>query len=156
MRKILIAVPVLLLSGCINDSATYYADSTQEHTLTVRRQQDYFWSETARYTLMVSRLPDCQRQTALAEMALEDTELELFSTGERQWNVRAGKRVWQVETQGCTVQGPGGAAQGTRVGIYRSDGDKMVFEAEEPAAADAGVEPAPLTEAPAAEGAAAR
>jgi hypothetical protein len=143
MRKLLTALPVLLLTGCINDSATYYADSTQEHTLTLRRQQDYFWSEEARYTLMAARMPDCQRQFALGQYPLEDAEFELYNGGDNHWSLKSGKHVWQVETQSCALLPPAGAATGTKIGVYRADGDKLVFEEEQAA-------PAPATPASAA------
>ncbi|MBB3117544.1 hypothetical protein [Pseudoduganella violacea] len=127
MRKILTALLPLLLAGCINDTATYYADSTQEHTLSVRRQQDYFWSDDARITLMAARLPDCQRQLQLTELPILDTEVELFGSGERHWSLRAGKQVWQVETESCALQ-EGGEASGQKLGVFRGDADKLVFE----------------------------
>ena len=140
MRQILFVLP-LLLAGCYNDSATYYADTSQEHTLTVRRQQDYFWSEEARYTLMATRMPDCQRQIPLAELPLEDTEVELFSGGDNHWTLRSGKQVWQVETQSCTLLGTGGEASGQKVGVYHAGADKMTFQEQAGAAAPAAPQP---------------
>jgi len=140
MRKILTLIPVLLLTGCINDSATYYADTTREHTLTVRRQQAYFWSEDARYTLMAARLPDCQRQILLGELPLEEMKFDLFSSGDNQWSLRVGKQVWQVETQGCTLVSEDGTVSGEKLGTYHAEGERMVFEPvapPEPAAAPA-------------------
>jgi hypothetical protein len=139
MRKILFVLP-LLLAGCYNDSATYYADTTQEHSLTVRRQQDYFWSEDARYTLMASRTPDCQRQIPLAELPLEDTEVELYSSGDNHWSLRSGKHVWQVETQTCALLGTGGEPAGQKVGVYHAGSEKMYFQ-EEAGAAPAAPQP---------------
>ena len=66
-RLLVASVATVLLAGCYNDSATYYVDSTQEHTLTVRRQQDYFWNEEGRFVLMARRMPDCQRRIDLAD-----------------------------------------------------------------------------------------
>jgi len=137
MRPLLIFLSPLLLAGCYNDSATFYADSSQEHTLTVRRQQEYFWSEEARYTLMASRLPECQRQIPLGDMPLEDNKVELFASGENQWSLRAGRRVWQVETTGCSLIGEGGDPVGQKLGVFRADHERMVFEAVQEAAAPA-------------------
>jgi len=147
MRKILTVVPLLLLAGCVNDSATYYADGTREHTLTVRRQQEYFWKDDAQYTLMAARLPDCQRAIPLGEMPLEDLEFELFASGDNVWSLRAGKYVWQVETQGCKLVSEGGTttATGTKLGTYVVAGKKtqMRFDAEAAPAAQA---PAPAAQ----------
>ncbi|UGQ46618.1 hypothetical protein [Massilia endophytica] len=153
MRALLIFLSPLLLAGCYNDSATFYADSTQEHTLTVRRQQDYFWSEQGRYTLMATRLPDCQRQIPLGEMPLEESKFELFAAGDNHWSLRSGSRVWQVETNGCSLTGEGGEAAGQPVGVFHAERDHMQFEASaapapaipaaEPQAAEAPAEAAP-------------
>jgi hypothetical protein len=149
MRKILTVVPLLLLlAGCVNDSATFYADGTREHTLTVRRQQEYFWKDDAQYTLMAARLPDCQRAIPLGEMPLEDLEFELFASGDNVWSLRAGKYVWQVETQGCTLLSEGGntTATGAKLGTFVAAAKKtpMRFVAEAaPAAPAAAPAPAP-------------
>jgi len=148
MRKILSALPLLLLAGCYNDSATYYADATREHTVTVRRQQEYFWSEEARYTLMATRLPDCQRAIPLDEHPLEDAEFELFAAGDNQWALRSGSRVWQFETRSCALTHAGGEAAGQKVGVYHAGSDRMYFQ-EEPEGAPAAAPPsAPAPEAP--------
>ena len=133
MRKILTVLPLFMLAGCVNDSATYFADGTREHTLTVRRQQEFFWKEDAQYTLMVARLPECQRAIALGEMPLEDLEFELFASGDNVWSLRAGKYVWQVETQGCTLMAEGGntSATGSKLGTFAANRKKkMRFDAE--------------------------
>lgn len=129
MRKLILPTPLLLslLAGCYNDSATYYADSTQEHTLTVRRQQDHFWSEEGRFILMATRQPDCQRRIDLAELPLEDTTVELFSEGDNRWSLRAGSQVWHVETESCTLVDADGPASGTKVGDFRAEIDKITF-----------------------------
>jgi len=142
MRQIFSALPLLLLAGCYNDSATYYADSSQEHTLTVRRQQDYFWSEDARYTLMAVRMPDCQRQIPLAELPIEDTDFELFAGGDNHWSLRSGKQVWQVETPTCSLVNEGGEPVGQKVGTYHAAADKMTFQEEAAPASVPGSAPA--------------
>lgn len=147
MLKILTVVPLFLLAGCVNDSATFYADGTREHTLTVRRQQEFFWKEDAQYTLMAARLPECQRAIPLGEMPLDGLEFELFASGDNVWSLRAGKYVWQVETQGCTLLAEGGntTATGTKLGTFvaESKKDRMRFDAEAtpPAAAPAAAPP---------------
>ena len=80
----------------------------------------------------------------LADMPADDVEIELLSGGDNVWTLRAGKEMWQVETQTCTqypdVKGDGGEL----IGVFRVDGKKLVFEAAvlEPVGADAAVPPA--------------
>jgi hypothetical protein len=148
MRKILLATLPLLLTACVNDSATYYADGSNNHTLSLRRQQDYFWNNDVKLTLLAARLPDCQRQIVLGEMDAEDVNFELFSDDERHWSLRSGNQVWQVETQKCTLVSETGPATGEKVGTFKLDGDRLVFEpvanvpGTSPAAAGAATPPA--------------
>ncbi|AVR94294.1 hypothetical protein [Pseudoduganella armeniaca] len=127
MRTFITALAVPLLAGCYNDSATYYVDSTQDHRLTVRRQQDYFWSEEGRFTLMAARMPACQRAIPLGELPLEDTKLELFSEGNDRWSLRAGKQVWHVDTQQCALVEDGAAAAGQKLGDFLAEIDQFTF-----------------------------
>lgn len=128
MRKILLATLPLLLTACVNDSATYYVDGTNNHTLSLRRQQDYFWTDNVRLTLLAARLPECQRQIPLGDALRDDVEMEVFASGENRWTLRSGEQVWQVETQGCSLIGETGPATGEKVGTFKLDGDKLLFE----------------------------
>ena len=129
MRKILIVLTSLMLAACVDDSASYYADSTGNHALTVHRAQKHFWSGASSVELIMQRLPDCLRRIQLDEMPADDVEIELLSGGDNVWTLRAGKEMWQVETQSCTqypdVKGDGGEL----IGVFRADGGKLVFEA---------------------------
>ncbi|SFV13570.1 hypothetical protein [Pseudoduganella namucuonensis] len=151
MRRLLLATLPLLLTACVNDSATYYVDGTNQHTLSLRRQQDYFWNDNSRITLVATRLPECQRQIPLGEMLRDEVDIEVFSGGEFQWSLRSGDQVWQVQTQSCALVGESGPVAGAKVGTFKVNADnKLLFE-EAPKApgagpAAAGAEPAPPVE----------
>jgi len=130
MRKILIVLLPLLLTACVDDSASYYADGpVGNHALTIHRMQKHFWSKQATVELIMQRLPDCLRRVELTEMPADEVEIELFSGGDNVWTLRAGQEAWQVETQTCTmypdVKGDGGEL----MGVFRADGNKFVYEA---------------------------
>src|SRR5437763_13799454 len=99
MRSPLLLLTPLLLTGCVNQSARYAIDST-DHALTVIVTQDYFWNKQANLSLVASRLPDCQRQFDLGKTPLADLNVELCTTGDERFLLRAGDTKWQVETQG--------------------------------------------------------
>lgn len=152
MRRLLLATLPLLLTACVNDSATYYVDGTNQHTLSVRRQQDYFWNDNSRITLVATRMPECQRQIPLGEMLRDEVDIEVFAGGDLQWSLRSGDQVWQVQTQSCALIGETGPAAGTKVGAFKVDADnKLVFE-EAPkvpgSAPAAGTEPTPAPPVP--------
>lgn len=135
---LLLLTPLLLLAGCVNESASYAIDSS-DHALTVIVTQDYFWSKQAHLAVVASRLPDCQRQFDLGKTPLADLNVELFSTGDESFLLRAGDAMWQVETQGCTELPPPSAnVQAQPIGVFHLDAKKkLVFERADGAVAAA-------------------
>jgi len=144
MRKFLIILTSLLLTACVDDSASYHVDGENgSHVVTLHRVQKHFWSRDSEIELILQHLPDCLRRIPLTEMPADDVEIELLSAGDNVWTLRAGEEMWQVETQSCTqypdVKGDGGEL----IGVFRVDEKKLVFEA-------AVLETVPDTAAPAA------
>jgi hypothetical protein len=128
MRKALILLAPLLLAGCVNESASFYIDGN-EHALTVRAEQERFWSKQVTLRLVAARLPDCQRQLVLGKVPLSDLDVELFASGENVYTLRAGEQIWQVDTGSCSQLPTPAQAMGTPIGEFRLDGHKkLVFE----------------------------
>jgi len=132
----LLLTPLLLLAGCINDSASYVIGSN-DHALTVVVSQDYFWSKQASLRVIAARLPDCQRQFDFGKTDLGDLNVELFSTGEDSFLLRAGEDMWQLDTRDCIrLPEPSADVQAQPVGVFHLDEKKrLVFEAAEGAPA---------------------
>jgi hypothetical protein len=131
MRKFLLLAP-LLLAGCVDDSATYYIDGNQ-HALTVRAMQEYFWNKDITLDLLASRMPDCQRRIPLGKLPMPDVEIELFASGENVYTLRAGEQVWRVETEGCSEMEAPEQVTGEPLGLFHLDEHKkLVFEKAEP------------------------
>jgi len=132
---LLLLTPLLLLSGCVNDSTSYIIDrnDSNDHALTVIVSQDYFWSKQASLRVIAARLPDCQRQFDFGKTSLADLNVELFSTGQDTFLLRAGDEMWQVETQGCTQLGdPAADVQAQPIGVFHMDDRRrLVFEPAE-------------------------
>lgn len=137
MRKLFLLTPLLatLLAGCVDDTASYRIDE-REHALVVRVMQDAFWSKEATLRLIVTRMPDCQRQYDLGKVSLSELDIELFASGPDQYTLRADDAVWKVETGGCgQLEAPdANAVTGQALGSFHfNDADKLVFEAAAPA-----------------------
>lgn len=50
----------LLLAGCVNDTASYRSEAEEALSVVLARRQDWFWQDTGRLAVTVSRLPQCQ------------------------------------------------------------------------------------------------
>ena len=127
-RSLSLLLP-LLLAGCVNESASYLIDGS-DHSLSVFVTQDYFWSKEIGLRLVASRLPDCQRQFKLGKTPMADLNIELFSTGDDGFLLRAGDQMWQVETRNCTkLPSPSENVQAQPIGVFHLNGaKKLVFE----------------------------
>ncbi len=139
MRSTLfLLMPLLLLAGCVNESASYTIDGS-DHALTVIVTQDYFWSKQVGLRLIASRLPDCQRQFDLGKTPLANLNVELFSTGDESFLLRSGDEMWQVETSDCKqLPEPSDNVQAQPIGVFHMDAKKkLVFEPAEGAVAAA-------------------
>jgi hypothetical protein len=149
MRAHLILLAPLLLSGCIDGSASYSIDGS-DHALIMRAQQEHFWSKQVTLRLIAARLPDCQRQLVLGTLPADDLQVDLFADGDNVYTLRAGDQQWTVETRNCTeLETPAQAPAGTALGSFHLDeGKTLVFEQAAPAPAAA---PDPAQAAAAAE-----
>jgi len=126
MRMALILAS-LLISGCVNDSASYVINGN-EHTLTVRAQQDWFWQDDVTLRLIASRLPDCQRQMTLGSVPSQGLNVEVFASGQDIYTLRAGNLAWHVDTRSCAPLAVPPSVAGPNLGVFRLQGDDLVFQ----------------------------
>lgn len=146
-RSTLLLLTPLLLAGCVRQSASYYLDGNQ-HSLSLRAEQEYFWDDEVAVKLAAARLPDCQRVFSITALPIAGFNVELFSAGENVYSLRAGTQVWRFETQTCTqLTEPTQQELGALLGAFKLDPEKKLVFEKAPGAA-----PAPATapaEAPA-------
>ena len=144
MRRTLLVLTPLLLAGCVDQSASYTINGNSDQAITVRAEQEYFWSDDVTLRLIVSRMPDCQRQYPLATLPAAEAGVDLYASGDNLFTLRAGKQAWQVDAQTC-AQTPVAPqdAPGEKIGSYKIGEEKMVFEPAPAPAAPAAVAPAP-------------
>jgi hypothetical protein len=134
-RSTLLLLTPLLLAGCINQSASYYIDGPN-HSLTLRAEQEYFWSDELVVKMVTAHMPDCQRQFPMTTLPPADFQIELYGAGENVYSLRVGKQVMRVETGSCTrLTEPTQEELGERIGTFTLNGEKkMVFEKATPGA----------------------
>jgi hypothetical protein len=146
MRRSLILLTPLLLTACVNETASYTINGNT-HALSLLAQQPYVWDEEVNLALIASRLPECQRRIPLSKVALSELDVELFSSGDNAWTLRQGKQLWRVQTDSCGALGDADKVPlGAKLGAFKMQESKLVFEA----AAAPAVPVAPGPEAPAA------
>lgn len=139
----LLLVPAcLLLSGCLQGTASYMADGG-DHAISLRAEQDYFWSDAVALKMVVANLPDCQRQFPMTTVNTNGVEVELYGAGEGVYTMRVGAQVMRVEMPTCTrLTEPTPQELGQRLGTFRVSADKkLVFEAAPDAPAPPPAEP---------------
>jgi hypothetical protein len=136
-RSKLFLLTPLLLAGCIQQSASYYVEGNQ-HTLSLRAEQEYFWKDEVVVRMAAARLPECQRLFPVATLPIAGFSVELFSGGDNVYSLRSGSRVWRFETQTCTqLTEPTAAELGTPLGVFSLDAEKKLVFAQAGAAAPA-------------------
>lgn len=119
-----------MLFGCEN-SATAYMVETNQHALTLAREQPYFWSDEVNQSIVVSRLPHCQRKVRIHPGATDMADMEVFVAGDLLWALRQGDRWYLASTERCLVQDwqDPGAPPGLLVGRFSMKDGTPVFSA---------------------------
>ena len=97
------AATALLLTGCGSDAASYLIDGP-DHSLTLLREQPYFWSSQWDLSLVTTREPDCMRRHRLKPAAMDGFKLEVFHTPDDRYILKQRNRWYVTETQKCRLQ----------------------------------------------------
>lgn len=130
----LIALP-LLLAGCVDDSASYLTDAERSHGITLKRLQEWFWQDTVRLTILVSRLPECSGGTEVKDVRRSARPV-LYEAppvyAEPIYILKIGQRHYAISSQSCRVQPfeEAPAELGTRLGVFEEKDGKFVFHAD--------------------------
>ena len=97
------AATALLLTGCGSDAASYLIDGP-DHSLTLLREQRYFWSRQWDLSLVTTHEPACMRRHPLQPAAMDGFKLEVFHTPDDRYILKQGNRWYVTETQKCRLQ----------------------------------------------------
>ena len=97
--SLLIAV-VPLLSSCVNDAASMQIDG-KEHSISLVREQKWVWDRRVELSVVVSRMPHCQRRHHLKNSAINASGVEVYSPDFVLFYLKLGERIYLVETNTC-------------------------------------------------------
>ena len=99
-----LAATAVLLAGCGSDSASYLIDGPG-HSLTLLREQVYFWSSEWDLALMTTNAPECMRRHKLkAAPLVGDFKAELYRSLEGGYILKQGGNWYIADTQQCRLQ----------------------------------------------------
>jgi len=132
LRWFLIAAATLL-AGCENSAAPFMVDGSQ-HAISLIREQRYFWNSEVEQSLVVSRLPKCQRRYPIGPGTTESVRIDVFEAGNLLWAFRDGERWYLASTEKCLVQewtDHPAQPPGREIGSFlRRDGELVFVPAE--------------------------
>lgn len=99
--SVMVAIVVLpLMAGCVNDAASMQIDG-KEHSLSLVREQKWLWEKTLQLSVVVTRMPDCQRRHHLRSSPISQASVDVFSADTETFFLKQGVRVYSVETKTC-------------------------------------------------------
>jgi hypothetical protein len=136
MRCLSVLLLALLFSlvACTNDGASYSMDNGRQ-IVSIVRENNYFWEKRVKFSVIVSRLPDCQRRHAL-RVAGPKTHVELWQPGDNTFILRLGQDMYLTENRTCEgfavlkEEPPGGLGQ--HLGSFGESKGNFVFIPAEP------------------------
>jgi len=65
VRTLLAGLLPLVLSGCINDAASYMVNGDRNNAITLTRTQKWFWEDSVILSVIAARQPDCMSGTEI-------------------------------------------------------------------------------------------
>lgn len=125
----LLALP--FLSACTDDAASYMIDG-RYHSLSLAREQPYFWESKVKYFLVVTRLPDCQRKHFMV-LGNPLAKTELWDLGNNAFLLKQSNRMYVTETRTCEGFAPlaevPDTGMGTLLGSFQEKDGEFRFKA---------------------------
>lgn len=129
--SLVLCLQVLLgLSGCTDDAASYMIDG-RYHSLSLAREQPYFWESKVRYSLIVTRLPTCQRKHPMV-LGNPLAKTELWDLGGGTYLLKQSNRMYVTETRTCEGFAPLAevpeTGMGTLLGAFQEKDGEFRFK----------------------------
>ncbi len=137
LKSLLILAAVPLLAACENEGIAFLIGGSKEESITLVREQRWFWSDEVTQSIVVSRMPTCLRRHEIKPGVAGSVKLEVYEAGDYMWALKQGKNWYLVGTENCELQRwkdapdePPGKLAGT---FSRKSGKLEFIPAEKPA-----------------------
>ncbi len=141
MRRSVVLLCLLslpLLSACENNAAGYEIEG-RNHSITLVREQSYPLARKVRQSLIVARIPTCQRRIEIVPGKTGQVNMEIWQLRDRLFVARQGTSWYAVGTENCQIQKmdpTGDEPPGQLIGNFRVKEGEFFFD-KAPAAAPA-------------------
>ena len=136
LRSLLVLVAVPLLAACEYEGTAFLIDG-KDQSITLVREQRWFWSDEVEQAVVVSRMPTCMRRHNIKSGVTGSVKMEVYEAGDSLWALKQGKNWYLVGTENCELQRwkdapdePPGKLAGT---FSRKSGQLEFIPAEQPA-----------------------
>lgn len=122
-----------LLVACVEDTASFNIVGN-DYSLTVRREQPYFWKDTVVVSVVTSHLPECRRLYVLSKDASPQFKIEVYATQPGLWTIAWNGKLWQFQSNQCdalvTLDGPPSEGLGPLAGVFDTHNGTLDFKEE--------------------------
>ncbi len=95
---------LLGLAGCQNDGASFMIDGDKDHSISLLREQRWFWSDEVVQRIVVARYPECQRRFEIVPGKTKEVRLDIYGIKPMIYAARQDKDWYVIGTGQCQVQ----------------------------------------------------
>ena len=136
LRSLLVLVAVPLLAACEYEGTAFLIDG-KDQSITLVREQRWFWSDEVEQAVVVSRMPTCMRRHSIKSGVTGSVKMEVYEAGDALWALKQGKNWYLAGIEKCEFQPWKDAPAeppGKLVGNFTRKDDRLVFvPADKPA-----------------------
>lgn len=132
-RALAAGLAAIALAGCVYDTASYRLADDGDQSIVLARRQDWFWQDSGRLAVTVSRLPECQGGSEIEDVPLA-ASYELYQAPpdypEAILILKIGARHFALGTESCRVQEFDETPPdlGRKLGVFAERNGKFSFQ----------------------------
>lgn len=123
---------LVCLAACENQAASRMIGGSKEHSISLVREQRWFWDDVVEQKLVIARYPECQRRFEIDPGKVGEATLELYGVSDMLYVAHQGPSWYAVGTEECQLQKYAQAPNpvpGTLLGRFTQQDGRLVFEA---------------------------
>ena len=135
-RLLAFAVIPAALAACEYEGVAFLIDG-RDQSITLVREQRFFWDDEVEQAVVVSRMPTCLRRYSIKSGVAGTLKMEVFEAGADLWALKQGKNWYLASTEKCDFQvwkDVPAEPPGKLVGTFMRKAERLQFvPAEKPA-----------------------